>query len=267
MAVVPILSAIGSLASGVGSWFGASSARKQSERNLKRQLAFEREEAEKQRQWNLSMWEKENQYNSPKEQMARLSAAGLNPNLAYGSGNVAGLSSSTVKGYQKPSADFSQVLPPAWPKALSSMSSALMAYQNFKLAHANAEKAKLDVWYKQIGQAFEQQRLFNKQVYEAQRAKKMSKENVISHWKAKVSSELYKTQVDAMKARVNQIKETTRGITLENDLNALLKPYGLTTRDNVWLRQIVRMLQRDNPGISAIEVMQLLPNLGFNFDK
>lgn len=35
-------------------------------------------------------WDLANQYNSPKEQMARLKAAGLNPNLVYGSGNVTG---------------------------------------------------------------------------------------------------------------------------------------------------------------------------------
>ena len=42
------------------------------------------------RQWNrnVAMWEKQNAYNAPKQQMQRLSEAGLNPNLMYGKGTV-----------------------------------------------------------------------------------------------------------------------------------------------------------------------------------
>lgn len=49
-------------------------------------------------QWNrdLAMWNMTNAYNSPAEQMARLKAAGLNPNLVYGSGNVTGNTASGV---------------------------------------------------------------------------------------------------------------------------------------------------------------------------
>lgn len=38
------------------------------------------------RAWQEEMWNKQNLYNLPKNQMARLQAAGLNPNLVYGSG-------------------------------------------------------------------------------------------------------------------------------------------------------------------------------------
>lgn len=37
------------------------------------------------RKWNLEQWHRVNRYNHPTEQMARLTAAGLNPNLIYGS--------------------------------------------------------------------------------------------------------------------------------------------------------------------------------------
>lgn len=37
------------------------------------------------RQWNLDQWHRVNKYNHPTEQMARLTEAGLNPNLIYGS--------------------------------------------------------------------------------------------------------------------------------------------------------------------------------------
>jgi hypothetical protein len=45
-------------------------------------------EAQKQRQWSESMWEKQNAYNTPKMQMERLRSAGLNPALMYGQGNT-----------------------------------------------------------------------------------------------------------------------------------------------------------------------------------
>lgn len=36
------------------------------------------------RDWNLDMWHRQNEYNSPRAQVQRLIDAGLNPNLAYG---------------------------------------------------------------------------------------------------------------------------------------------------------------------------------------
>lgn len=44
--------------------------------------------AKMQNQWNLAQWQRENEYNSPSAQKARLEAAGLNPDLMYGSGGV-----------------------------------------------------------------------------------------------------------------------------------------------------------------------------------
>lgn len=44
--------------------------------------------------YNLDMWNKTNEYNSPQKQMERYQAAGLNPNLIYGSGNASSGNSS-----------------------------------------------------------------------------------------------------------------------------------------------------------------------------
>lgn len=40
--------------------------------------------AKQNREWQLQQWRMENEYNSPAQQMQRLKAAGLNPNLLYG---------------------------------------------------------------------------------------------------------------------------------------------------------------------------------------
>lgn len=48
---------------------------------------------------NLSMWNLQNSYNDPSAQMERLQAAGLNPNLVYGGGNVTGNTSGSAPEY------------------------------------------------------------------------------------------------------------------------------------------------------------------------
>ena len=45
-------------------------------------------ESEKQRLWSEDMWNRQNAYNTPLQQMKRLKEAGLNPALMYGQGNV-----------------------------------------------------------------------------------------------------------------------------------------------------------------------------------
>lgn len=53
---------------------------------------FAVEQQDKQNAYNLQMWNMQNDYNSPAKMMERYKAAGLNPNLIYGTstGNVAG---------------------------------------------------------------------------------------------------------------------------------------------------------------------------------
>lgn len=46
--------------------------------------------------YDMYTWDLANQYNDPKAQMERLKAAGLNPNLVYGSGNVTGNTTGTA---------------------------------------------------------------------------------------------------------------------------------------------------------------------------
>lgn len=56
-------------------WFSGQSANSEN-----------RELMREQNQWSLQMWQRNNEYNSPQAQMARLRAAGINPALAYSNG-------------------------------------------------------------------------------------------------------------------------------------------------------------------------------------
>lgn len=54
----------------------------------KRQFKFQKEAMGLQQQYNKDLWDYQNAYNTPQQQMARLKAAGLNPYLIYGSGSA-----------------------------------------------------------------------------------------------------------------------------------------------------------------------------------
>lgn len=76
---------LGPLSGFAGGLFGASSAKKEAQKNRD----FQSAEAEKARNWQSNEWTRQfnltNQYNTPSEQMKRFAMAGLNPNLIYGS--------------------------------------------------------------------------------------------------------------------------------------------------------------------------------------
>lgn len=114
-----ILGAAGGLIS------GAAQARQQ-RRNIRSQLAADRELAEYQYGKDLEMWHRQNLYNSPSQQMARLREAGLNPRLVYGSQTVTGNTSAQMPRFQSVKSDFSSRRPAIDPLNI------LSAFQNIK---------------------------------------------------------------------------------------------------------------------------------------
>lgn len=100
---------IGGALSGISNLFGAGSQNK----TVEKQLAAAREEAEKtrhwqtsereaQNDWNYKLWEANNAYNTPSANLARLKAAGMNPDLMYTNGQSLG-PSVTAQGGMTPS--------------------------------------------------------------------------------------------------------------------------------------------------------------------
>lgn len=69
---------------------------------------FTKEMYEKQKADNLEFWNMQNTYNSPQEQMKRLQAAGLNPNLVYGDGATGNVASAPESATPK---EFAQKAP------------------------------------------------------------------------------------------------------------------------------------------------------------
>lgn len=80
-----IIPAIGAAGSILGNVLTGESQASQNEKARQ----FSLDMYARQRADSLADWERQNLYNSPQSQMSRLKAAGLNPNLVYGTGAVA----------------------------------------------------------------------------------------------------------------------------------------------------------------------------------
>ena len=88
-----------------GQLFNSISGAVTSRKNLKQQIAHEKEQSDLAYQRAIEQRDYMNQYNSPVMQMKRFSEAGLNPHLIYGKGSAG--QQQTTPQYQKAAADFS----------------------------------------------------------------------------------------------------------------------------------------------------------------
>lgn len=138
-----IISGVGSLLGGIGSSAMNNKAVKDTNKaNMeiaKYQAQWQQQENEKAYQRSLNMWNLQNEYNSPTQQMARIRAAGLNPNLVYGNG-VAGNSSGSAPQYEP--AKFNAPTMQAyrgWNLGISDAISQFLAYRTVKAQVDNME--------------------------------------------------------------------------------------------------------------------------------
>lgn len=124
--------------------------RKTAKENTERTIAANKAEAELAYQRSIQMWNMQNLYNSPAEQMKRFGAAGLNPHLIYGQGSPGNATS--FPQYQKPDIQY-RYAAPNYGAAIQTVLPTLMAVgswmQNMRLSEAeiqskftNVEKAR-----------------------------------------------------------------------------------------------------------------------------
>jgi len=142
-------SAVGGAASLVDTGLNQAFAK----RNARLELEQNKKLADYQYSKDLDMWNKGNLYNSPEEQMKRLKAAGLNPNLVYGSGTV-GNTTGTLPKYQAPTADYSKL---GSPVNLSGALDRLGVFLDLQAKKSGVDNLKADVDLKE-------QELVNKQL-------------------------------------------------------------------------------------------------------
>lgn len=193
---------------------------------------FERKEAEKQRNWNeamvdkqnqfsLDMWNMTNEYNDPSAQVKRLRDAGLNP-LYYGldGSSANAFESAQPLGYERASAG-------GLMNPLAGMSDALMQSAQIDLINANAQKARSETDSTYLDNEFKQKTL-NARV-EAQN----------------LANSLTKGQIGKIDDERKQIAENIKKTIAETE-NEVLKGYLIQAQENLAKMQ-------------AKEIAELLP--------
>lgn len=200
---------------------------------------------------DLAMYNLNNQYNSPIEQMKRLKAAGLNPQLVYGSGSVSGNTSGSRPITQTPSYDS----PLSHFKAIDPMSMISM-YQNIeqtKLQNDNIEKANalkdLDLVMKKID-ADNYARIMGYKI------KNLDLTGQKMGFDMDYKATMMPYQVEAIAADVNQKK-----ITAKRAREFL--PYemkGLDTKNKVMWQQLRRAIYEYNNIMPQTQEYQVLRN-------
>lgn len=192
----------GFIANGISSLIGAAGQNA----NLQKQINAQARENEKNREynlqlaqlqnaWNIEQWERENEYNSPVNQMKRLKAAGINPNLAYSNGvsNISAASPSMTSGSPSSPMDMS----PLGQRA--TLGQAIQMALNNEAMRAGIEKTKADT----------RKTLADAGISETQ----LSYEDA----KQKLGIQISQQQYDNMKEEFNNLFELGRKYALENE--------------------------------------------------
>ena len=132
----------------IGSFIGGF----QQNKNIDKQIAAQKEENQKNREWNLNLakqqnqwnidqWNRENEYNSPSAQMARYKAAGLNSDLIYGQQNLSAASPEMTAGDGSQPVDVSNLANKRTIGDMVSQAAAIrLTNAQAKLAESQAEK-------------------------------------------------------------------------------------------------------------------------------
>lgn len=166
--------------------------------------------AEVQNNWNIQQWERENNYNSPSSQKARLAAAGLNADMMYGDGisNVSASSPDLTSGSPYDPMDWSALA------NKKSVADGLNLAKSFEMIDAQIQESK----------ARARKTLADAGLSEIS----LEYEDAMKRIGLKLSEQEYeKSKVDLENAKqaIELNKATLEGITLDNALKAINNYY------------------------------------------
>ena len=227
-----IIGAVGSLA---GAGINAASSSSAADTAYGRQKAL----MALQQQYAVENWNREVNYNDPKEQMKRLKAAGLNPNLVYGSG-AAGLEAPSTAAPTAPSAPMQATTPGNFGSAVSDAVQAAVGI-------AQAKKAKSET----IGQEIENEyalKTLNDRIDQIA---------IDNNWK---------------KADTNRVKESTAKIMQETDMivgqmNLMLRDQSIKEEELANLKKTGILMDNEINWFAACkqaDIAQKLASAGYN---
>lgn len=257
MPVGAIISGAAALGSAVA---GAISNRKADERA--NQYAIDAQNRANQQ--NIEFWNLQNEYNSPSAQMERLRAAGLNPNLIYGTSpsSAVGNAGDIGKAAPAPTRATSQAA------EISRGISAMMAFADWKQKEAQTDnlRAQNAVMMQQLmnSKIDYNQKLFDLQFAQQARPERMNREHWttmksmsdsnsamsesgIKHNEGLVSDATYQARINRINAESKFAESRLKGEDLLNRLKELdieLRELGFTPQDQLWQRMLGRLIQK-----------------------
>lgn len=236
-----LIGASGGILGTVTGLYNSNQDRKTAERNTDATIAAQKELAQYEYDNNYRMWQEQNAYNAPSAQMERLTAAGLNPNLVYGSGSVVGNTTGSApqyrapdveynyKGRRLPNIDIPSIVTFAKDIAIKDAQEANIRDQN-KVLDAQASKIQTDNYVSMIdglNKALSYQR---------------------GNLDYNTAKELQKTQIDAAKQSLLKLKQDTE---LSGHLSRIRKldadlgeKYGMRVSDPWYMRIGLKGLEK-----------------------
>lgn len=260
---------LGALLAIGGSIYNASVSRK----NTKDTIEANKQQAEYAYSKDVESWNRQNAYNDPSAQMDRLKAAGLNPNMVYGTGTSAATGSASpaqMAKYNAPTLKYDY-------EPVANLPAMIGAYQDFKMRQAQTDniKAQTDnVRQRTIGEGLKRALMgVKKDTGEFDLRKKESlwtydveqKELGLKKTRQDLSEQIQKMRLMSQQELMNTLEQRYRekqieGAGIQNEKAAAEKMFldyrnewtklGITSGDNVILRIITRMASESgiNPG-------------------
>ena len=259
------MSILAAAAGGLGAITGLIGNNQTNKANIRlqrEQQAFNAQQAKQANEWNMQQWQRENEYNAPAQQMARLEAAGLNPNLMYSQGNTGTASKLTAEVPQG-------VAPAKVSNSLAYLSNAVipiismyqdlqnksaqhtvqlkqaqlmdeqiagMALENIGKGYKNAMIKETSEWLPHMSEA--------KYMYLSNQGYTQAKENYHKHLMNKITEATSPALIEKAYWITRDVKQRALGGELNNELNRSLKPFGVTQNDELWQRYLVPTINK-----------------------
>ena len=266
------MSILAAAAGGLGAITGLIGNNQTNKTNIrlqKEQNEWNEKQAAKANEWNMQQWKRENEYNAPAQQMARLEAAGLNPNLMYAQGNTGTASKLTAEVPQG-------VAPAKVSNSLAYLSNAVIPvismYQDLqnKSAQHNVQLKQAQLMDEEIaGKALENigKQAQNQILYANANQLAMTADYRFESSKYQLQSLQEKLRQQQLNNAIlnktspfliekanwitRDVKQRALGGEINNELNRSLKPFGVTQNDELWQRMLIptitKLLQKFNP--------------------
>lgn len=216
---------------------------------------------------DIEMWNMQNAYNSPQAQMERYKAAGLNPNLIYGTGTAsAGNASGGLPRYQSPSASF-QVDP------MVQIPGILQQYMDFKVKQAQVDNLKTQNQGMQSDNMVKAINAEVQQIYAKFMAGdklallgSQARKTTLEADSAKYSADMKQIEYDQYRRQLMLARdrdELTNQILIQNQIfkeyqNQWMK-YGITSGDHWAIRLLSKMILNVGNPLTEGNLKQFLP--------